>query len=152
MYLRKAKTFELDIIYSMGFDVWNGGQSYEEYLVNCRNSKKYQSGTWYVLVEEEQIVSSLIVYSGLFDLKEGCFGIGSLATVPEQRNNGYGSTLIHLVKAELFKNRGCKAIYLHSDIEHEYYENLGFVSVNGSDCMCTARDHLICESSLPAYF
>ncbi len=152
MYLRKAKVFELDIVYSMGFDVWNGGQSYAEYLVNCRNSKKYQSGTWYVLVEDEQIVSSLIVYSGLFDLKEGCFGIGSLATAPEQRNNGYGSTLINLVKAELFKNRSCKAIYLHSDIEHEYYENLGFVSVNGSDCMCTIKDHSVCESSLPAYF
>ncbi|NVC94078.1 GNAT family N-acetyltransferase [Vibrio natriegens] len=141
MYLRKAKIYELDIVYSMGFDVWNGGQSYDDYLVNCRNSKKYQSGTWYVLVEDEQIVSSLIVYSGLFDLKEGCFGIGSLGTVPEQRNNGYGSTLINLVKTELFKNKSCKTIYLHSDIEHKYYENLGFVSVNGSDCMCTTKDH-----------
>ncbi len=152
MYLRKAKVFELDIVYSMGFDVWNGGLSYDEYLVNCRNSHKYQSGTWYVLVEDEQIVSSLIVYSGLFDLKEGCFGIGSLATIPEQRNNGYGSMLINLVKTELSKNKTCKAIYLHSDIEHEYYENLGFVSINGSDCMCATKDSSVFESSLPAYF
>ena len=105
-----------------------------------------------MLVEDEQIVSSLIVYSGLFNLKEGCFGIGSLATTPEQRNNGYGSMLINLVKAELFKSRRCKAIYLHSDIGHEYYENLGFVSVNSSDCMCTTKDHSVGESSLPAYF
>lgn len=39
MYLRKAQVFELEIVYSMGFDVCKGGQSYDEYLVNCRNSK-----------------------------------------------------------------------------------------------------------------
>ncbi|MDV2405220.1 GNAT family N-acetyltransferase, partial [Vibrio cholerae] len=43
MFLRKAELFELDTIYSMGFDVWNGGLSFQEYLVNCQNSKKYQA-------------------------------------------------------------------------------------------------------------
>ncbi|EPO7472538.1 GNAT family N-acetyltransferase, partial [Vibrio cholerae] len=101
MFLRKAELFELDTIYSMGFDVWNGGLSFQEYLVNCQNSKKYQAGTWYVLVDGERIVSSLIVYSGLFGLQEGCFGIGSLVATPELRHRGYGSKLVGLMKAEL---------------------------------------------------
>ncbi|NIY93783.1 GNAT family N-acetyltransferase [Vibrio diazotrophicus] len=152
MYLRKAKVSELDIVYSMGFDVWNDGQPFEEYLTDCQNSKKYQSGNWYVLVAGEQLVSSLIVYSGLFGLKEGSFGIGSFATIFEHRNKGYGSTLINLVKRELFKNPSCNSIYLHSDIERQYYENLGFVSVNDSDCMCAVKNGSIIESSIPDYF
>lgn len=94
MPLRKAKVDELDTIYAMGFDVWNGGLGFEQYLAGCRNSGKYRSGTWYVLAQGEQIVASLIVYCRMFGLEDDCFGIGSLATLPEQRNKGYGAELV----------------------------------------------------------
>ncbi|CDT76483.1 hypothetical protein VCR29J2_50063 [Vibrio coralliirubri] len=38
------------------------------YLTGCRNSEKYLSGTWYVLVEKDRVVSSLIVYRDMFVL------------------------------------------------------------------------------------
>ncbi len=122
MPLRKAKVDELDTIYAMGFDVWNGGLGFEQYLAGCRDSGKYRSGTWYVLAQGEQIVASLIVYSRMFGLEDGCF----LATLPEQRNKGYGAEIVNLVKAELFNNQQAKAIYLHCDIDHRYYENSVF--------------------------
>jgi predicted N-acetyltransferase YhbS len=150
--LRKSEAHELDLIYSMGFDVWGDSLSLEEYLTGCRNSEKYLSGTWYVLVENDQIVSSLIVYSGMFDLKEGSFGIGSVATPLELRHKGYASRLVNLVKVELFGNQDCKALYLHSDIEHQFYIKLGFVSIQGSDCMIYTEGQLAFDGSTPAYF
>ncbi|ELM6622625.1 GNAT family N-acetyltransferase [Vibrio fluvialis] len=152
MPLRKAKVDELDTIYAMGFDVWNGGLGFEQYLAGCRDSGKYRSGTWYVLAQGEQIVASLIVYSRMFGLEDGCFGIGSLATLPEQRNKGYGAEIVNLVKAELFNNQQAKAIYLHCNIDHRYYEKLGFCRLQGSDCMCISADPLVYERPLPAYF
>lgn len=98
MYLRLAEPDELDIVYLMGFDVWGDGLSLDEYLSCCRSNGKYSKGTWYVLVEKEQVVSALIVYSGTFGLQKGCFGLGSIATHPQLRHKGYASKLIHLVK------------------------------------------------------
>ncbi len=48
-----------------------------KYLSCCRSNGKYSKGTWYVLVEKEQVVSALIVYSGTFEgLQKGVFGLG----------------------------------------------------------------------------
>ncbi|WP_428240767.1 GNAT family N-acetyltransferase [Gynuella sp.] len=152
MYLREAKAHELDTIYAIGFDVWNDGLSYEEYLTDCRSSEKYQAGTWYVLVENEQILSSLIVYQGLFDLKEGCFGIGSVATPNNIRYKGYASHLLNLMKTELFINHNGKAIFLHCDIDPQFYSRLGFTSIEGSDCMYISSDTFVFNGSIPAYF
>ncbi|TFH88962.1 GNAT family N-acetyltransferase [Vibrio ouci] len=150
--LRKAEAHELDFIYLMGFDVWGDGLSSDEYLVGCRNSEKYLAGTWYVLVEKDQVVSSLIVYSDMFDLEEGSFGIGSVATPQELRHKGYASKLVNLVKSELFDRNHCKALYLHSDIEQQFYMKLGFVSIQGSDCMIYTKEPEASNGAIPAYF
>lgn len=152
MYLRQAEAYELDAIYGIGFDVWNDGLCYEEYLAECRSSEKYQAGTWYVLIENEQILSSLIVYRNMFGLKEGCFGIGSLATPYNLRGEGYASNLVNLVKKELFTNHSSKAIFLHSDIDHRFYNRLGFATVEGSDCMYASSDSFEFDGTVPAYF
>ncbi|MEZ8720974.1 GNAT family N-acetyltransferase [Vibrio pomeroyi] len=152
MYLRLAEPYELDIVYLMGFDVWGDGLSLDEYLSCCRNSGKYFRGTWYVLVEKEQVVSALIVYSGTFGLQEGSFGLGSVATPPTLRRKGYGSKLVNLVKAELFAHQNCEVLYLHSDIDQQFYKRLGFVSVEGSDCMYIASDDAEFKGSMPDYF
>ena len=152
MYLRTAHTHELDDMYRMGFDVWGGSASVYEHLACCYNSGKYQKGTWYVLIEQEQIVSSLIVYQREFGLLEASRGLGSLATPPELRGKGYASKLISLVKDELFQNQNSKALFLHSDIDKEFYRRLGFVSVEGSDCMCIANDDAEFKGAIPAYF
>ncbi|MDN3612501.1 GNAT family N-acetyltransferase [Vibrio ostreicida] len=152
MRLRKAEANELDVIYSMGVDTWSGGLSLQAYLTSCRNSEKYAAGIWYVLVDKDQVVSSLIVYSRMFDLREGCFGLGSVATPLELRRKGYASKLVNRIKAELFSKHACKALYLYSDIDQEFYRKLGFVSIQDSDCMIYSKDQALFDGSLPAYF
>ncbi|KXO13233.1 putative acetyltransferase [Moritella sp. JT01] len=152
MHLREVKARELDVIYAMGFDTWNDGLSFEEYLAGCRSSEKYRAGTWYVLMENDQIVSSLIVYSGMFGLKDDCFGVGSIATPPSLRGKGYASHMITLVTKELLANHNCKAVFLHSDIDHKFYSKLGFVCIEGSDCMFSSNAPSGLHGSIPAYF
>jgi predicted N-acetyltransferase YhbS len=152
MKLREAKAYELEAIYAIGFNAWSDGLSYEEYLVDCRGSEKYQAGTWYVLIENEKILSSLIVYHDRFGLKENCFGIGSVATPNSLCGKGYASNLVNLVKKELFTNHNCKALFLHSDIDHQFYNRLGFLTIEGSDCMYALSDSFEFGSSIPAYF
>ncbi|MFY2507378.1 GNAT family N-acetyltransferase [Vibrio pectenicida] len=152
MKLRKATIDELDSIYAMGFDVWGDGLPFQEYLSHCRQSKKYQSGIWYVLTEQETVISSLIVYQDMFNLKQDCFGIGSVATSPSHRQKGYASKLINLVKAKLFEEQHCKTLYLHSDINHKFYKKLGFTRILDSNCMLCSNDESLFSSPIPYYF
>jgi len=152
MYVRKAENNELDLIYSMGFDAWSDGLSIHEYVDVCRASKKYQLGVWYVLISDVGPVSSLIVYLNQFGLKERCFGIGSIATIPEFRRKGYGAKLLNLMKNELLSNHNAQAIYLHSDIDREYYSKLGFISLKDTNCMVYSNELSVFESLLPEYF
>ncbi|MCK6265891.1 GNAT family N-acetyltransferase [Vibrio sp. ZSDE26] len=152
MYVREAQAQELDAIYAMGCDVWSDDLSYEEYLNVCRNSEKYQAGIWYVLVENDQILSSLIVYHDIFGLKDDCFGIGSVATPNSLRGRGYATTLVNLVKDELFFYHNGKAIFLHSDIDNKFYSRLGFVEIKGTGCMYISNRHFGFDGSVPAYF
>ncbi|MEL0608835.1 GNAT family N-acetyltransferase [Vibrio echinoideorum] len=152
MHLRKAELHELDTIYTMGFDVWGDGLSFDDYLTACRNSEKYLSGTWYVLVAKDSVVSSLIVYRDMFGLAKGCCGIGSVATPQKLRHKGYASELINLIRTELFTRHNCKALYLHSDIEHQFYNKLGFVNVGSSDCMYILNDSSDFDGRIPDYF
>ena len=151
MQLRKAKSFELDTLYTMGFDVWGVGMSLEDYLHQCRASSKYQSGTWYVLTEKDQLIASVIVYHSGFALQEGCLGIGSVATQPSRRREGYGATLIQLLALELRKTH--HTLFLHSDIHPTYYQRLGFQPFRKS-VSCMYITHLQSDSKLtqPNYF
>ena len=103
---------------------------------NCQvNTISIQSGVWYVLVVDEKPVSSLIVYSDLFGLGQGCFGIGSLATDPAMRGKGFGSQLLCGVTEMLLNAPNTVATFLHADIGHHYYERLGYRRIPGGDCM-----------------
>ena len=151
MLLRKAKPCELDTIYIMGFDAWGIGTSLEDYLHQCRASSKYQSGTWYVLIEKDQLIASFIVYYSGFALQEGCVGIGSVATQPSQREKGYGAKLIQLLALELLKTH--HTLFLHSDIHPAYYQRLGFRPFRKS-VSCMYMTHLQSDNRLtqPNYF
>ncbi|CAM3939493.1 GNAT family N-acetyltransferase [Vibrio aquimaris] len=152
MQLRKARASEIDTIYEMGFDAWGSGLFYEEYLSLCRQSKKYQSGIWYVLIDKETLVSSAIVYRDGFGLKTGCFGIGSLSTPPKHRQKGYASKLVTLLKDELFEQQSCQALYLHSDINHQFYTKLGFKRILDTDCLLYSKNEQPLPTAPPSYF
>ncbi len=68
---RAASISEINQVFMMGFDVWGGNCSEHEYLELCRNSQKYEQGTWYVLSRENELVSSLIEYQNCWGLDAG---------------------------------------------------------------------------------
>jgi predicted N-acetyltransferase YhbS len=156
MQLKKATPNEFDSIFAMGYDAWHAGLSLNDYLASCRNSKKYQSGSWYVLTNQNGILSSLIVYRDQFGLPPGCFGIGSIATPPKLRGQGYASQLLQQIRAELFENHACHGIYLHSDINPDFYSQFGFTRLESSNCMvCFSRpftQNFNQDTAIPAYF
>ncbi|NOH33074.1 GNAT family N-acetyltransferase [Vibrio chagasii] len=152
MTLRTADAHELDDIYLMGFDIWGGSASVDEFLACCNKSDKYQKGTWYVLIEHHKILSSLIVYQGMFGLVDGSCGLGSVATPPELRCKGYASKLINMIKNELLQNQNNTALFLHSDIDKKFYSRLGFTAIEGSDCMYCTSDGRAFKGTVPRYF
>lgn len=117
--MEKAKNTDLNSIFLMGYDVWGQNLSEVDYLESCHNSKKYESGNWFVLRKNGLLVSSLIAYS----LSEkNAIGIGSIATSPSHRNLGFAS---QLVEAFILTNKD-QMFYLWSDIQTSFYEKFGF--------------------------
>jgi N-acetylglutamate synthase-like GNAT family acetyltransferase len=121
--VREPTANDFDAIYEMGFDVWSDGDTLEEYLNGCRNSVKYRHGQWFVLEEDKNLVSSLLIHS--FD--NYIFGIGSIATSAPHRKFGHASKLIDAVIKNLQEQQNAKLIYLYSDINPEFYHRFGFV-------------------------
>ena len=147
--VRLAHKNELQEIYLMGYDVWTGENTKDEYLVSCSESKKYQSGVWYVLLDNNNLISSLIVYSSGFSLPLDSYGIGSISTKVSFRKKGYVNLLVSEVVNKLLLTRN--SIYLHSDIDCSFYEKLGFSRINESHCMIKANDNLK-PKVIPNYF
>jgi predicted acetyltransferase len=150
--IRKGSDSVMDQIYMMGFDAWSDGASEEDYLNGCRNSEKYKKGTWYILLDGPQMVSSLIVYN----FGETEFGIGSISTPVNLRNRGFASKLIFEVIAEIESEFKKPIFFLYSDISPEFYRRFGFNKISKS---AQKYDHSVCmvrgKSSLttiPEYF
>lgn len=157
MKTRLAKTGELDAIYLMGLDIWADGPLID-YLQSCHESSKYKTGTWYVLENKKQLLSSLIVY----DLGANQFGIGSIATPPELRKNGYAGTLITDVINLIESKNDQVMTFLYSDIKSEFYEKFGFKKIplekqkyQTTTCMVKGKNNLDLNSNnfiVPNYF
>ncbi|CCO49769.1 conserved hypothetical protein [Vibrio nigripulchritudo SOn1] len=133
----------------MGYDTWSQNKTKDEYLIQCSESKKYQSGVWYVLLDNDRLISSLIVYSSGFSLPIDSYGIGSISTENSLRNKGFASFLIDKVVNELLSNRS--SIFLHSDIDYSFYEKFGFRQIDESSCMVKNKGNLK-SNIIPSYF
>lgn len=75
MQFRPAIPADMDRIYMMGFDAWGEGSNQDDYLSGCRSSPKYAQGKWFVLEHDQELLSSLIVYS--LDPENSIFGSDS---------------------------------------------------------------------------
>lgn len=124
MNIREADEKELSDIFMLGFDTWAENLSKDKYISSCYSSEKYKRGSWRVLVENEKIISALIVYR--FNDKD--YGIGSLATMSNVRGNGYASKLLKGVIKEL--SVVAKKVFLYSDIDTLFYKKFGFNEVS----------------------
>ena len=122
---------EMDALFMMGFDTWGHDVTEQMYLASCHDSPKYALGEWSVLADGGEMLSSLITYQCHFGLSHRCYGIGSIATSPRRRGQGYGSRLVCEV-IETLEQRDALAVYLFSDIGKRFYERLGFAEVEGA--------------------
>ena len=108
-------------VFLMGFDAWREGHGVDDYLKMCRDSRKYAAGSWRVLETRGALVSSLIVY----DLYKAMVGVGSIATVPDRRWQGFAKALIEHVCRDL-EATGTRAIFLFAEVDPVIYESCGF--------------------------
>jgi GNAT superfamily N-acetyltransferase len=105
--VRKAVHEDMDGIFLMGHAAWGKGEGAQQYLASCRNSPKYKQGEWYVLDHEEHgAIASLILYR----LTANSAGIGSIATVPERRKQGFGAHLVQTI-VSLLDLQSTRAIF-----------------------------------------
>jgi len=132
MKLRAATKKDMIAVYMMGFDVWAGSESESEYLAGCEVSEKYKLGHWYCLERDRDVVSSLIIYRDCFGLADEYYGLGSIATVPSQRKNGYATALIELCIQKL-NRQSAMGVHLFSDIDPVFYSRLGFTRVESCE-------------------
>ena len=142
----------------MGFETWADGAIELDYLNLCRDAPKYKTVQWYLLKEEDELLSSLIVYK----FEGNAFGIGSISTPAFLRKKGFASKLISQV-IELLENEcNASAIFLYSNIESDFYEKFGFEELpksyqlyNKTTCMVRVvnlDEFLRLDLGLPKYF
>jgi predicted acetyltransferase len=70
----------------------------------------------------------MIVYKDAFGLPPETIGIGSVATPPAFRRNGYASQLIRDFLA-MKPLEAVRAVFLFSEVKPEFYGKLGFVAL-----------------------
>jgi predicted acetyltransferase len=151
----------MERVFMMGFDAWGESSSREDYLASCRKSPKYAQGKWFVLEQEHELLSSLIVYS--LDSENSVFGIGSIATPEQHRRKGYASNLLQSTMEHFQAHSPGATFLLYSDISAGFYERLGFAKLPQQHQL---YDHSVCmvspasaiarlesmEMSTPKYF
>lgn len=83
-----------------------------------------------ILLRDGKIVSSVQVFPRIISVSEGVIrfgGIGNVATLPAERNNGYAGILMHDA-LEYMTNKGFPLAMLSTHI-NSYYEKFGFTTI-----------------------
>ncbi len=158
MQIREGRQDEREAFFMMGYDTWGGGKSEEEYLASLRPVPRYAEATWFVLEVEGEKVAALALYKSGLSLPPGCWGVGSVATAPEQRRRGYAAVLMRHV-VQLAETKGARGVYLFSGVGTEYYAQFGFAPVDATQpegeapCMVLAlRDIEELMEVVPEFF
>ncbi len=158
MRIREGRPEERETFFMMGYDTWNDGRSVSDYLEALRPVPRYAQATWYVLEIEGTKVAALALYRSGLKLPAECWGVGSVATVPEHRRNGYAALLMQHV-VELAEAESVRGVYLFSGVGTDYYRQFGFECVSaaqaeGQDpCMVLAlRDVDELMGVMPEFF
>ena len=120
------------------YPTWGKHESRTCYLERCRSSFRRIRAQCWVLTSDEVVVSSLGCLSLKFhvdgDIIHG-FGIASVHTRKDMRENGFANTLCQHVIEQHRRSR-VQVGLLFSDIGSSYYEKMGFVlhSQDSYDC------------------
>jgi predicted N-acetyltransferase YhbS len=125
-----ARPDEHPAVHAMGHDTWGGGLDLGAFLDLCQASAKYAGGRWFVIRDEGEAVSSLLVHD--FESWNGMVvrGVGSLATRPDRRREGWAGCLLEHVFAQLVERERASVVFLYADIAPGYYARRGFQVVD----------------------
>ncbi|MEI8199493.1 MAG: GNAT family N-acetyltransferase [Eubacteriales bacterium] len=122
MIFRQAKQEETEQLLREGYNVWSKNRSFEQYYTD--NCKEDAYGTRYVIEDNGEIVSSLI----LLTLRSICgklvYGIGSVLTPPIYKYKGYATELLENCIQQL--DVDVSLVFLYSEIDPAFYERFNF--------------------------
>jgi predicted acetyltransferase len=122
MIYRQAKREEIDLILSEGYKVWSKNRTKEQYF--AENRKEDEFGTRYIIEDDGEIVSSLILLSFKSIGSKEVYGIGSVLTPPAFKHKGYATALLQNCIQEISVDTAL--IFLYSEIDPAFYARYDF--------------------------
>ncbi len=122
MIIRQAKPEEHELLFGEGYKVWSKNRTFEQYCAD--NSREDAYGTRYVMENNGEIVSSVILlkFKKLYGNK--AYGFGSVLTFQGHTGNGYATELLKSCMKEIEEEN--RIIFLYSEINPAFYEKLNF--------------------------
>ncbi|SHI68897.1 GNAT family N-acetyltransferase [Desulfosporosinus lacus] len=121
MIFRQALPQEINFIFSEGYKEWSKNRTFEQYCID--NAKEDVYGTRYVIDDNNEIVSSLIILKLKDIVGKRAYGIGSVLTPKIHAGKGYATELL---KNCILKEKEDSFIFLFSDINPEFYKRFNF--------------------------
>ncbi len=119
---REAKESERMELFEQGYLEWSKKRTFEKYCED--NAKEDSFGTRYVVVENNAIVSSMILLKLPGSKGREIYGIGSVVTPKEHMHKGYASFLLSECLEQNIKKED--VVFLYSDVAASFYERFGF--------------------------
>jgi N-acetylglutamate synthase-like GNAT family acetyltransferase len=123
MIIREATKQEREFLFRKAYQVWHKSRTLEEYIKD--NSKEDAFGTRFVIDQDGQLVSSLIVLKLEPIMGKKVYGIGSVLTPKPHTGKGYATILLENRISKIEKDEDA-FIFLYSDIDPDFYRRLGF--------------------------
>jgi len=122
MIFRQSKQEEIDRLLREGYKVWSKKRTFEQYCAD--NGKEDAYGTRYVVEDDGEVVSSLILLNLKSINRKPVYGIGSVVTPQIYKHNGYASELLKGCIEQI--NEQNALIFLYSEVHPTFYERFHF--------------------------
>jgi len=122
MLFRQAKQEEIGQLLREGYEVWSKNRTFELYC--SANCKEDAYGTRYVIEDNGEIVSSLILLTLINIESKLVYGIGSVLTPPIFKYKGYATELLKKCIQQI--DIDVSLVFLYSEIDPAFYERFNF--------------------------
>ena len=122
MIFRQANKEEIDELLSEGYKVWSKDRTFEQYYTE--NRKEDDFGTRYVIEDNGEIVSSLILLNLKSINSKMVYGIGSVLTPHAYKHKGYATELLKKCIQQMSVD--ASLVFLYSEIDPAFYGRYNF--------------------------
>ncbi len=139
LQLEEANTSDILKILRETRTIWSGGLTPDKCIQSIHHQLTHPWGRrhlrYLLLRSGKEIVSSLKFYSICISSHRKTFnfaGLGAIYTMERYRNFGFGSKLVRSA-IDLAKAQNLDGLLLFSDIDPNYYANLGFLELSNAN-------------------